>query len=354
MKSALLLAACVALLLIMPARIVDIERGPYLQIPSPTATTVRWRTDTTNTGRVWFGASPGSLSSIANETGSATDHEVRLTGLDLVTREITLPDLLRAMAFHDIDLATDGLQAFGDAGAIGAGLEDEDILGGGVPRRPGHERVKGLAGDAVADAGVQRIAPREDRGGEAVGMDVQADGPAFGAERRGRWIGGLRWSWLDHRFLAVMFNRRRGRAAVNRSQAGIRSRRRRLGVVVPPRASGLPLQESSSDAQSAKTGSNPTAAHGLSAARLLKEWVFQFSQKTSTTRPRLLSISFTPTYPQRTAPGVTPAASTAAFPPAMQVPRRTPLSLSLRSLIWLSYCQRVNRASSLIGLVTWR
>ena len=35
---------------------------------------------------------------------------------------------------------------------------------------------------------------------------------------------------------------------------------------------------------------------------------------------------------QRTAPCVTAPASTAAFPPTMQVPRRTPLSLSLRSL----------------------
>ena len=35
---------------------------------------------------------------------------------------------------------------------------------------------------------------------------------------------------------------------------------------------------------------------------------------------------------QRTAPCVTPPASAAAFPPTMQVPRRTPLSLSLGSL----------------------
>jgi len=35
---------------------------------------------------------------------------------------------------------------------------------------------------------------------------------------------------------------------------------------------------------------------------------------------------------QRTAPCVTAPASAAAFPPTMQVPRRTPLSLSLRSL----------------------
>ena len=35
---------------------------------------------------------------------------------------------------------------------------------------------------------------------------------------------------------------------------------------------------------------------------------------------------------QRTAPCVTAPASTAAFPPTMQVPRRPPRSLSLRSL----------------------
>jgi len=35
---------------------------------------------------------------------------------------------------------------------------------------------------------------------------------------------------------------------------------------------------------------------------------------------------------QRTAPGVTVAASAAAFPPTMQLPRRPPQSLSLRSL----------------------
>ena len=39
---------------------------------------------------------------------------------------------------------------------------------------------------------------------------------------------------------------------------------------------------------------------------------------------------------QRTAPCVTAPASAAAFPPTMQVPRRSGASLSLRSLIWLS------------------
>jgi hypothetical protein len=134
--------------------------------------------------------------------------------------------------------------------------------------------------------------------------------------------------------LFMLIDRKRSRAAVNRAQAGIRSRRPRPGAVVPPRTTGHPLHESSSEAQSAKTGSDPTAAHGLSAARLLKEWVFQFSQKASATRRRFLSISFsTPTYPQRAAPGVTAHAPTtfapAAFPHGL---RRPPQSLSLGSL----------------------
>src|SRR5215217_6405765 len=58
--------------------------------------------------------------------------------------------------------------------------------------------------------------------------------------------------------------------------------------------------EGSSEAQSAKTGSDPTAAHGLSAARLLKESLSMFPQKHSTPRPRPLFISLTPTYHQRT------------------------------------------------------
>ena len=49
--------------------------------------------------------------------------------------------------------------------------------------------------------------------------------------------------------------------------------------------------------------------------------------------PRFMTTAATPNHAlQRTAPCVTAPASAAAFPPAMQVPRRTPLSLSLGSL----------------------
>ena len=126
-------------------------------------------------------------------------------------------------------------------------------------------------------------------------------------------------------------NRRRSRPSVNRSQAGIRSRRRRLGALVTPRASDLPLHESSSEAQSAKTGSNPTAAHGLSAARLLKGAVFQFPQKLNMARLCRSAITGTPTFPQRTAPHVTAPASGLRLAPTAQVPRRAPQSLSFWS-----------------------
>ena len=119
----------------------------------------------------------------------------------------------------------------------------------------------------------------------------------------------------------LSIDRKRSRAAVNRTQAGIRSRPRRPGAEIPPRASAWPLHEGSSEAQSAKTGSDPTAAHELSAARLRKEWVFQFPQQADTTRPHALSISFsfnTPTYPQRTRSAVTLAASSLRLSPTTQ------------------------------------
>ncbi len=47
----------------------------------------------------------------------------------------------------------------------------------------------------------------------------------------------------------------------------------------------------------------------------------------------LMQLTATPNHAlQRTAPCVTAPASTAAFPPSVQVPRRTPRSLSLGSL----------------------
>ena len=55
-------------------------RGPYLQLGSPTAMTIRWRTRLKAPGVVRFGATKDSLKKSA-EGSVGTDHEVRLTGL---------------------------------------------------------------------------------------------------------------------------------------------------------------------------------------------------------------------------------------------------------------------------------
>ena len=58
-----------------------------------------------------------------------------------------------------------------------------------------------------------------------------------------------------------------------------------------------------------------------------------FTRRFAATRQRCRKSDGTPNHAlQRTAPCVTAPASAAAFPPTMQVPRRTPLSLSLGSL----------------------
>ena len=57
-----------------------VQRGPYLQMATPTGLTVRWRTDQSVDGVVRYGTTPGSLSQSAVGT-TGTEHEVELFGL---------------------------------------------------------------------------------------------------------------------------------------------------------------------------------------------------------------------------------------------------------------------------------
>jgi hypothetical protein len=59
----------------------SLTRGPYLQMGSDTAITVRWRTDVPTDSRVLYGPSPGNLSQSQVVAGTRTEHEVELTGL---------------------------------------------------------------------------------------------------------------------------------------------------------------------------------------------------------------------------------------------------------------------------------
>jgi len=56
-------------------------RGPYLQKGSEDSITVRWRTFPASDSRVWYGASPGSLTSTSSDASLVEDHELELTGL---------------------------------------------------------------------------------------------------------------------------------------------------------------------------------------------------------------------------------------------------------------------------------
>lgn len=61
-------------------------RGPYLQLPTETSMTIQWRTDQSAVGTVKVGTDPANLTETFTESTSATDHSVRVTGLQPGTR----------------------------------------------------------------------------------------------------------------------------------------------------------------------------------------------------------------------------------------------------------------------------
>jgi len=122
----------VALLLLLttvvvPAQAPVRQRGPYLQMASPTAITVCWRTDLAGTGRVRCGTDAAALDLVFDAAAPATDHAVRLTGLVPATRyyyavEVDGTALAGGAAFHFITPPPDGsaapirLWVLGDSG----------------------------------------------------------------------------------------------------------------------------------------------------------------------------------------------------------------------------------------------
>ncbi len=63
-----------------------VTRGPYLQMATPDAMTIRWRTTTATDSVVRWGDAPGNLLSAITRPGARTEHEVRITGLQPATR----------------------------------------------------------------------------------------------------------------------------------------------------------------------------------------------------------------------------------------------------------------------------
>lgn len=64
----------------------QVSRGPYLQMGTQDAVTVRWRTDVATDTWVRYGTSPASLTSTASNATPTTEHELRLTSLSAGTR----------------------------------------------------------------------------------------------------------------------------------------------------------------------------------------------------------------------------------------------------------------------------
>jgi tetratricopeptide (TPR) repeat protein len=63
-----------------------LTRGPYLQMATDSAVSVRWRTSAPTTERVVFGLSPEALTGAVTTVSMTTEHELRLTGLEPATR----------------------------------------------------------------------------------------------------------------------------------------------------------------------------------------------------------------------------------------------------------------------------
>ena len=58
-----------------------LTRGPYLQMGSQTAITIRWRTDVATTSSVHYGTSVSNLNQAAVDMTATTEHEIRLFNL---------------------------------------------------------------------------------------------------------------------------------------------------------------------------------------------------------------------------------------------------------------------------------
>ncbi|MEI6915659.1 MAG: metallophosphoesterase family protein [Armatimonadota bacterium] len=69
-----------------PAALAAVTRDAYLQMPTPTAISFRWRTNIVCDSRILYGTIAGVLDQTLDDTDLTTEHEVRLTGLTPSTK----------------------------------------------------------------------------------------------------------------------------------------------------------------------------------------------------------------------------------------------------------------------------
>lgn len=85
-KKILLIVLGLAMLPVSFVGAQTLKRGPYLQMGSTTAVTVRWRTDVSMESVVRYGTTAGNLTATVKGAAKTTEHEVRLTGLSPDTK----------------------------------------------------------------------------------------------------------------------------------------------------------------------------------------------------------------------------------------------------------------------------
>lgn len=68
------------------AQIIEIDRGPYLQMATHNSMTVRWRTTDASQSWLWYGTAPGQWTDSIHVSQLGADHSITIQGLQPYTR----------------------------------------------------------------------------------------------------------------------------------------------------------------------------------------------------------------------------------------------------------------------------
>ena len=143
------------------AAAVDVVRGPYLQVGTPSSGVVRWRTNVATDSRVRFGLAPGVWSGA--DPAATTEHELIVGGLQPETKY-----------YYDIGTTT---------AALAGGTADHFFVTSPVPgeARPTRVWLIGDSGTANADAQAVRTAYAQYTGARGTDLWVMLGDNAYNA-----------------------------------------------------------------------------------------------------------------------------------------------------------------------------
>ena len=84
--------------------LVEVVRGPYLQMATPNSITIRWRISVPRVGRVQYGTTPGNLTSFVDGTVATQNPEITLDGLAAgTTYYYSVGTSTQVLAGNDLD-----------------------------------------------------------------------------------------------------------------------------------------------------------------------------------------------------------------------------------------------------------